>query len=79
MALQPGNLRLNFYDEFINQLLQPISGSFNLPRTAHYVAARHTSDPYHISNNGNDYDVMNNDDDFAILMLEMVVFEILLA
>ena len=44
-----------------------------------YFAERHTSDLYHIMNDGNGDDVINNDDDFVILMLAMVVFEILLA
>ena len=45
----------------------------------HDFSSRHTSDSYHILNNGNDVNFIINADDFLILMLAVVVFEILLA
>ena len=79
MALQPEILQSNFYVTFIKSILQPIPVSFDLPRTATWLCCEAYFDSCHILNDGNNDDVINNNDDFGIFMLAVVVFEILLA
>ena len=79
MAFQPGILRSNFMLYLLNHFLSLFLAPSIFLELQHDFPARHTSDSYHILNDGNDDDIINNADDFVILMLAVVVFEILLA